>query len=248
MKKIHSRVLISLITLATLFSCKKDISNSLENDNELIKKETATWYSTVKPTISGSVLNSISKKIENIDFDNSIKIDNPKLKTEIFVLKIKESDGKNDEYLAFSKQNNLFTTIGKLVVAQSNAANEILNIKNFFLNSKLKKDFELNIYRLNNRHHVTLEGTDNFGIKAKTIKSNKTNTSNTSTSTLNAVENSIDWYMITTYTNSDGFQYQTETYLTSTCGGGSGCELSDPQGQQLECINPCEGGGGNGSG
>ncbi len=223
--------------------CKKQNFEKEQLSSSIII-ESNRWFNILKPTLSGSVLESITAKFKSLQFDKSLIIENPNSLSKQFIIKINDEDNEWDEYLSFIKIGNSFTTFGIIKVSQYSTEVELRNLENFINEFRLEKNFKLSLFQLNKKHIITYEGLDNDGIKRIRIDK-KNNLRLTSSFANTRGDDCTDWYMITTYTYPDGTQSQTETYVGTTCGNGD-CGIGGPYNQNLECINPGEGGGSGG--
>jgi hypothetical protein len=242
-KRTHLFSIIGFFILLGFLSCKKNKDDFQRNSTE-IEKQAKAWLKSIEASLPDSLFGKLKSKISSADFAFSKAISQENTGRLLFFIKVKDYDTKLDEYLSFAKMNNTYQTIGLIKVSQAYLANELDNIEKFVNHNTLDENFRLSFYRLNQRHISSYEGTPHSGLKQLYIRSgNQLKKGYAKKDTQEGrLLNCTDWYIVTTYTNPDGTQYQTESYIGTTCEGGD-CQSSDPYGQTLDCINSGEGSG-----
>ena len=240
--RICASILCFLLVTFTITSCKKEAFDKTESGCNYFQNETKKWYAVVEGQLSDTVKSLTKAKVQSLDFSNGIKVQTSKNECEIILIRTDWSDEKLSEYLSFAIVAGTYKSIGYLRVTKGGFEFERRNLQQYFKNKRLDEGFKLAVYGLTKRHFSTYVGLKDGGIKS--IVDRKGARFSSERFDASSSTGCIDWFWVTTYTFPDGTQYEEEYYIGTTCSGGD-CQLSDPNGQNMECVNPDPIGGNN---
>lgn len=244
MKSVNLKVLSLLIIICSLASCKKFKDGIPDIQSSVIQNDVNSWLHSIKSQISDTVHKLTLEKIKSLDYSKSKVVKYPNSKANVFILKTNWQSLEYTEYLVFAKIEERYQTLGYTRLSKKTTEEELAIIEKLFTEKRVSPDVKIMFYGLNKRHLTTYIGMMNGGLKCMKVLPIENNRSKTQIQARQS--DCTDWYLVTTYTYPDGSQYTEEIYITTICNGGSGCETLDPNGQNMECINPAEGGGGHG--